>query len=535
MSDSRNHDKGLLWRQHNQLYWFGLALLRCMRFNGTKRLHSLRRVVEIRLRGIKSTLLGESSSPTRYSGRIGLALGVAAAIVGVESPSQGFPLRPWHILVLVALALALFSRLKDRTPQDLGSMRVLLVDVAFLMFIAGGAAIELFNGARFNYTPQLNQLIEPVFWCLGYLSARIGIRSRDSAVRALKAFIAPIFLIAPISLAQSLNVGPVVEITTRFVTSDGFERRLESGGLLRAVGLIGGWTSLGAYASGIFAMALALILDARQSRRRSSAFGIIASAFCLITLVTTLTFSVVLAFGVILIGCMKRLGLRPGMMISIGTGALIAVVALRPLLERRLDEQFDRYPRYQSWLPDWVPNTLAFRTHVWVDQTVPAMAEHGWLGWGRGVYEAVFRPQTTSSPERVTPTGLVWTSPESQWFAMVMTAGIVGLIFLLILVAGQVVIVRAGSTMPQISWLIIPTSWLLLSNIAIGFTATTLTNKGITGVLWPLIGIIAALTIELGQPRSPTPRARFSVSNGVYPGSFSRGPQWDESFATSRA
>ncbi len=426
---------------------------------------------------------------------MGLLLGTAAAIVGVESPAA-LPLRPWHLLVLIALVIALYGRFKAGPFRLFPNRWVLALDLAFIAFVVGLTVIEIVNAATLHYPAVLSSQGEPVFWFLAYAAARFAVSDAQQAAAALKSFVLPIFVVAPLSVAQLLRVEPVLDFTTSIVTAHGFEAKVGRDALLRAVGLIGGWTSLGAYASGIFAIGVALLVLARSGRSPKGLLGfVLAILLCsIVTVLTTLTASTILAFGLILLGSVRYLRLHFSVYLSMAGMVLLGVIVFHgPLLER-FHQLFAPNNRVQDWLPGWVPNTIAHRVNIWRSETIPAIAEQPWTGWGRGVYQAALPPDSLGNSERLVPSGLRWASADSQWLSTTMTSGLLGLLLLLALLVCAGVVVVKGTRIAEAAWLARPVGWLFFANLLIAFTAMNLTNKGFPGVIWPLIGFVVALS-----------------------------------------
>ncbi|KRA25698.1 hypothetical protein ASD65_15655 [Microbacterium sp. Root61] len=399
--------------------------------------------------------------------------------------------------------VALNSAYRVSRDRGYGTVRVTAIDVAFVLLIVVSAAVELHNGYYLHYGAILNGLIEPIFWFLTYFAARTAITDVASAVAALKAFVLPIFIAAPISFAQALRFAPVLDLTVSIVSGEGFASAVEDGRLLRAAGLVGGWTSFGAYVSGVFAAALALLIMAKERGTRSDLYPFLVIGLCIASLLTTLTFSTTIAFVVILLGTLRRLGIRPGMLAALCVAGFAAAAIFGALISERIGQQFDGRTRFVEWIPEWVPNTIGYRAYVWIGQTVPTILERPVTGWGSKVYDATFGRSDALDPDRTVPTGLVWTSPESQWFATLMTSGIVGLVPLVLLLIAIAVVLWRGLKNRGSSWIATPVWWLFLANVAIGFTAISFTNKGLPGAFWPLVGIVAALSIPRRSNTDP--------------------------------
>src|SRR5690606_8766239 len=134
---------------------------------------------------------------------------------------------------------------------------------------------------------------------IAYLSARFVVTDTQSSLALIKGLVAPIFVIAPISLAQLFGNGTIIEFTLNFVTADGFEGKIDRGSSLRSVGLIGGSTSLGAYSSGIFALSMAHKIAEKKEMAQVSRYITFTAILSVITVLSTLTFGPIIATVVI--------------------------------------------------------------------------------------------------------------------------------------------------------------------------------------------------------------------------------------------
>ncbi|MFL1597292.1 O-antigen ligase family protein [Gordonia amicalis] len=380
------------------------------------------------------------------------------------------------------------------------------VVAAFSVYALGSAAIELYNGSVLGYRPIVDGLFESLFWLLSFLAAVAVVTSGDAAVASLRGFILPVIVAVPVAIGQALDIEAVIKFTTNAVSGKGFVENVADGDLLRAGGLVGGWTSFGAYLSGVFAAALALVILARTMKRPPPMLAFVVAGLCVVGLITTLTFSTALAFCLIFAACSRRLGFSLGVLASALAAVTLAFVAFGSRIQDRLQEQFDGTAGFVGWLPEWVPNTIGYRVYVWSNQTIPAVLERPITGWGNKVYVVTVEKYGAMDIDRMRPTGLIWSSPESQWFWTLMNGGVLGLLLLLVLLAGLARPLFQARKVRAASWLGIPVLWLFVSNVAIGFTAITITNKGLPGVLWPLVGfVVGLLALEFERAGSHEP------------------------------
>jgi O-antigen ligase len=371
---------------------------------------------------------------------------------------------------------------------------VTALDLAFVLYIVVYCLLEAVNASELRYEARLTAAIEPTFWFLAYASARSVVGSIDEGVAAIRAFSMPVFLVAPIAIGQALHFEPITNLTSAIVTSDGFTNRLESGSLLRAVGLVGGWTSFGTYSTGLATAAVALLIAGRRYGVGRLGYPYVVLALAIAQLLTTLTFSTMIALLVVLFGAARYLNLRAGFLFGLVVSAIVLIALFGGSLEERFGEQYDGRVRLIGWLPDWMPNTIAYRVYIWTSQTIPMILQRPWSGWGNGVYDAL-DPGGVGSLSRRVPSGNDWLSPESQWFGVLMNGGVIGLTSLLFLLVAAGALLWKARSVAEATWLAVPLFWFFIANLAICLTALNFTNKGLPGVFWPMVGIVSGIAL----------------------------------------
>jgi hypothetical protein len=420
-----------------------------------------------------------ASGAARLVPLVGFSIGCAAASSGVELPLQLFGLRPWHILMGVALTLAVLAE----PPGSLRKLRVTSLDGLFLLFIFACGFSEILNATDLHHGIDVATVISPAYYLLGYVAARVSVSSIETLRTFLIAVSLPSIAAAAICVGQFYSAS-FAKLTLAIAPAPGVDARIQDDRYIRATGLVGHWTGVGFY----FCVALAcacVVLLMRASdghNQTTTALPWIIGASTLVGCLTTLTFSV-LATALIIVGVTwRRLGLD---IVGFIAGAAVALgfyFAFGGLLEERFSQQ---QLRSEATLPSWVPNTLAYRWQIWTEETLPAIGQRPWLGWGTNVYGS-------DSQRRIRPTGLVWGSAESQWFATAMTFGAAATIVL----AGTIVYTlrqisrytRSGSGAVYLT----PVSALLLCTLVASLTVPAFTNRGMPAILWPVIGAIMA-------------------------------------------
>lgn len=424
------------------------------------------------------------------AGMIGLLIGLAAATPGAASPIPGFPVRPWHAFILMAFALALLHQIRrGRTTIT----RHLQLDIAVIILTAGTLLVELINAVQLNYAPDYMSAARPVFWLIIYWSIRMVCTTLEDSHRLLKGFVAPVFPSVALGFAQVLGIDAAQQLIVKLSPeSTGFANRLESGGLIRATGLVQHWTSFGSYLCTVTAAAAALLILARSKHVGSQLYAWTVIGATALGVLTTFTLSsIVTAFAIFILCSTAARAVKmtlPLMVLVVAVG----IAAVGPLIAERLDQQFNYGAASDTGL---MPSTLQYRYRIWQTETIPMIKERPIVGWGSNVYDVAFG---TGDPKRVYPIKLSWYSPESQWLSLLMISGGVGLftyLLVLILTAKELVAARLRGEI----WISRPTSILFLFMLAAAFTAPVFFNHGLPVGLWTLLALVVAT-----RNRNPT-------------------------------
>lgn len=404
----------------------------------------------------------------------GSLLGLGAALVGVSPILAG--LRPWHLLVLAAFVLVI----ANRGLGALLALRITAVDLVFLLFILLSASVEYLNASQLSYEPDLFSVFSDVFYVLAYLTARLSIGSQESCAAFLRGIVWPAVPVSLLALMQILGVGVVVRLSLAIAPAEAVDNRFERGDFVRAWGLTGHWTGFGGYLTCIVAAIMCLVLIEHKTSGMIRKVNIILLGLVLLGVLSTLTISVLFASMAIILVSWRRLRAGIKGLVAFAVLAGIAVLALAPFIADRLDQQFVPESASQT-LPGWVPSTLAYRWVIWQRDTVPAILERPFLGWGSGAYSG-------DTVGRQYPRHLTWLSAESQWLGMAVGYGIwVAMVFaILILMAGFVL--RRSSVMSSGDYLE-PLFTLWITLLMTSFTVSIFTNRGTPATFYILLGV----------------------------------------------
>lgn len=425
-------------------------------------------------------------APTRA---VGLLVGLAAATPGVAAQLPGLPLRPWHILVLAALTVSLFFhfRKRSREPLKFHKIEIAVVATTSAMLVA-----EYINSTDLNYAADYVSATHYVFWLAIYYAVRLVVFNEVDAKRILVWFTLPAFPSVAIGVAQVLGVTAVQMAIVKLSPGGlGFISRLESGFLLRATGLVQHWTLFGAYLCTVVAAAGALLVLARRRGIGNSTYAWLTIGVASLGVLTTFTLAPIITAIVIVLLCAWRArSLKRMVAIALLLSGLSAM-AFGGLVSVRIEQQFaQKGVASSSGAWGLVPSTLLYRYRIWTTETIPMVAERPLTGWGAGVYDGA---RGSEDAGRIYPSRLFWASPESQWLAIMMNYGFLGLAgFSILLCYMATVVHRAHRSGMQ--WIASPSSALFLLMFLSAFTAPVLTSYGFPFGMWMLLGVMAAMS-----------------------------------------
>jgi hypothetical protein len=401
---------------------------------------------------------------------VGLLLGTAAATAGVVPLFAGA--RPSHILVIAALVVAL----TDREARRLTALRPRALEIGFLVVIVSAVAVEALNASQLHFTPGWSTAAASIWFLLAGIAARLVARDEDSLDPFLASLVLPGIVTAVFAVLQAV-IPRYMLWTTMIAPSAAFDARVESDRLARATWFVGHWTG-GAYLGCALIVALVTLLILRRATRAGSAImtiglvlltsGVLASA----VLAPTITALVILALGWFLVGMRWRqlvafVVALPAMYWLLGGG-----IANRVALQSRPGTST---PGIE--VPAATPNTIAYRIHIWFTETIPAILQRPWSGWGTDVYA------DEPEPGRMLPAILEWGSAESQWGWLLVTFGlIVTLLFLALLVLVGVEILRLLRRRPRLA---LPLAVFFAFALAGSMLVSLFTNRGFPLAFWP--------------------------------------------------
>ncbi|MDQ1202929.1 O-antigen ligase [Rhodococcus sp. SORGH_AS_0303] len=433
-----------------------------------------------------------------FPAAVGVALGVASAVVGIPEVLPFLPLRPWHVAMGAALVIALAAVRARRAVWP----RPLVMDWLFLAFIALSIVVGFFNSRDLGEPFGLSAAVFPVYPLVGYVAVRMTIRHRTDALVLLKWFTVPVIPSAAVALVQQVSSGASLTILS-ISPSEDLSRRIADGETSRATALVGNWIGAGMYFNAVLAAACCIVIGTSRNRRIGrltwvSAGLAIAGAAATATISVIATSAVLVAVTV----AVERKRSLPYLGSATVVAGVVTVLFSRGALQSRVEQQ--RTPNVPAagvadgavggaadgavggaadpGVPalaesSKLPSTLAYRIEVWSEQTFPAIRERPWTGWGADVVNSANRPTT-----------LIWDSAESQWFGVALWFGIpIAIFYCAVIAVIGITMWRARTKMTS------PIVAFFALSVVNAFIVPAFSNRGLPVPLWALMGIVVAL------------------------------------------
>ena len=428
---------------------------------------------------VTTTFIGHrtegSISPAKS---VGFLLGLAAALVSVRSPILGNYINISAILVLCAFFVSVFHSSRGTVR----SLTVTPIDVLSIVFLSARVIAELVNSTYLGMPFSSTTLMDGLLAYVAFISARLVISGTDEAVAFLRNLTAPAVLVALIAILQIAGMPGINELLVAHVNSGGLVNRLDGGWAIRATSTIGHWTALGGYLCvAIAARCVVMLRTSTPSRVDWTVVTILV-----VGQLATLTFATiaVTVATLITILLLKRVSLfRVG---SLLVGLLFLWLMSGSLLTERIEKQAQGSASLGEAY-SWLPESVGFRVNIWVTETIPAIADRPFVGWGIAAYRFL-------GTGRV-PDSLRWISPESEWMRTAISSGV-------IVLAIQVALLFSVWRMFKRSQdvfgprMLLPVMAMYVGLIVISTIHSHFSNRGVPLILWPLIGVVTALSCK---------------------------------------
>lgn len=410
----------------------------------------------------------------------GLLLGTAAASVGIQTPllPSGVPGLSWCLIAAAALVVALSSAARPPGRTWLG-----VLDLAFVLYLMIRVQVEVFNAADLGHGIGLARLIDLAMIYIAFVSVRNVTGSLEQTVGFLRWFALPVALVSLLAVAQMLQLPGVADFLIAITDSSSFERRTASGWDIRATSTIGHHTQLGGYLVGVTAIICSDLLISKRA-----GLGIVRPlvllAFALLGQAATLTFATIAASLIIVIATMLIMGVRPSLVFVVGVTGGLAWIAFGAGIAERLENQQQTVGSEFSWLPE----TIAYRATIWASETIPAIAKRPWTGWGQDVYSAAGNGWT------VLPHELVWSSPESEYFRVLVSGGVISLIFEVLLFAATIWVLARSNHIRGWNGFATPALVAFIVMLLASIIHSHFSSYGPPLVMWALVGALMAFS-----------------------------------------
>ncbi|MEV8268526.1 hypothetical protein [Microbacterium sp. NPDC076911] len=399
-------------------------------------------------------------------------------------------------LMAVAFGLAFVTLRAD----EIGRLRLGAVDVAFALFIFVKVCVELANASDLNHSFYSATLLIPVASYVAFLLARQSSPSLRHAVQLLRWISIPAAGVALLAALQVARAPLAAQFISNFVSAEGYERRLELGWAIRGTSTIGHHTALGGYFVCMTTIVCLDLLISNKLQKRLPVTPLVLLPVVLVGQLTSLTFATIALSAIITLVTLVLLGLRPGIVVTLGVVTFAAWRLFGAELESRLDSQTIGAANQQY---SWLPETISYRMGIWTRETIPAIAERPLTGWGIDVYAGV------SKGWPVFPTQLSWGSPESEYLRTLISGGLLALcaqLALFITAAAVIVALWRGLS----GAIATPVAVMFGGLLLISLLHSHFNNPGVPYPFWLIVGACAGLAAATNQEK-----LRTELKNGL--------------------
>jgi hypothetical protein len=310
-----------------------------------------------------------------------------------------------------------------------------------------------------------------------YRTVRVTLRTKKQRRMGLIVLIVVTVPIAILAMMQEAGIGglrhSLADIT-------GNTSPIGTSSIVRATGPFGNWAALAGYLFPILLVVIGLALAGQIKRYRRSA--LVVGAFMIIGILLTAELSVIICLvaGVFVLGV--QYGRFRKMMLWFVVAAAVSLIVVGPVLGNRLTNQFGNVAG--SSKSSLEPQTVSFRTEVWTQQYLPAVAQRPLDGYGLQL-----------------PSTIAWPYPESQYIALLIEGGYPLLIMYLCLLWGAFDQARRASRSRDPVEQAIGRSLVVtvVSLLVLGVTWPFLSNGGLPQVLWCLFALCGTVGSRLDR------------------------------------
>ncbi len=311
-----------------------------------------------------------------------------------------------------------------------------------------------------------------------YRTVRVTLRTRTQRRWGLWTLIAVTVPIAILAMLQEVGVGG---LRTSLYDITGKVSPVGTSGIIRATSLFGNWAALAGYFLPILLVLIALALAGQLKRRPR------LSIFLGFLMVIGILLSAELSVLICLIGGVFVLAIQYGrfrkMIVWFAVAAALSIILVGPVIGNRLTNQFGSVAGSSKGTLE--PQTVSFRTDVWTQQYLPAVAQRPLDGYGL-----------------VLPSTITWPYPESQYIGLLIEGGYPILIMYLVLLWGAFDHARKASRSRDPVEQAIGRSLVVcvVSLLLLGITWPFVSNGGLPQVLWCLFALCGPVGGRLDRP-----------------------------------
>jgi hypothetical protein len=326
-----------------------------------------------------------------------------------------------------------------------------------------------------------------------YRAVRLTLRTPKQRRLGLIVLIVVTVPIALLAMMQEAGLGG---LRSSLANITGNTSPVGTSGIVRATGPFGNWAALAGYFFPILLVVIALALAGQIKRYRRTA--LVVGGLMVIGILLTAELSVIICLVVGVFVLSVQYGRFRKMMVWFFLAAAVSLIVVGPVLGNRLTNQFGSVAG--SSKSSLEPQTVSFRTDVWTQQYLPAVAQRPLDGYGLQL-----------------PSTISWPYPESQYIGLLIEGGYPLLIMYLCLLWGAFDLARKAARARDPVEQAVGRSLVVcvVSLLLLGVTWPFVSNGGLPQVLWCLFALCGAVGGRLDQtePALEQPDAALAAAS----------------------
>lgn len=439
-------------------------------------------------------LLSFASRPTA------LAIAIVAAVPITSGLRRGLPvpgLRVSEGLIVVAALIVLLRPAPPSRPHWTS------LDWAVAAYTLVGPAIgllDLIGSGRSADSSSLQSTVGPVQFLLLYRVLAVALRGERSQRVAQRAFLLSTLPVSVLAITESLGPRGVQNFlvsltgTTVYVTPGWTP-------VPRASSVFPIWLSLAGYLLVPMLLAVALLLGrVHDVLPRWTLLVILVLGFAGLLASLTITIAAALCVGTLYLGYRYR-----RLFVVLSTGCILALILVVPfwsLILQRVNAQHQSAHATAHY--PFLPQTIAYRVQIWIQQYLPAIKGHWATGYGPGF-----------------PPGVEWGHTESGYITLLLGGGLPYLAMAAVLLWFVMSRARAGraSCLSGHRRALCEAVFVIAAiQVLINLTYPYMINGGLAQPMWVLFGLLGAghgwrQAADDAEP-SPSNRRRAAIGSG---------------------